>query len=117
MDIAREDNAHRLIECNIYSIRNKLLDNYSTVSKGIVKNIFLRDVAREYRVHRDSMLKDKEHEYEALWKLTNYIQDAAKATKDQSSIDYLTEELKQDQKSIIKELKNVKKQITHMKKQ
>lgn len=116
MDIAREDNAQMLIDSDIDSIHKKLLDNYSTVSKGMVKNIFLRDVEREYRVHRDSMLKDKEHEYEALWKLTNYIQDAAKATKDQSSIDHLTEELKQDQKSIIKELKNVKKQITKIKK-
>ena len=117
MDIAREDNAQMLIDSNIDSIHKKLLDNYATVSKGMVKNNLLQDVAREYREHRECMLKDKEHEYEALWKLTDYIQDAANAAKDQSSIGYLLEELKQDQKSIIKELKNVKKQITNMKKQ
>jgi len=63
------------------------------------------------------MLKEKENEYNALWMLTNYIQDAANATKNQSSIGYLLEELKQDQNSIIKELKQVNKEITKMKKQ
>ena len=111
MEIAKEDNAFKMIDLQIRNIHNNLMDKYKEISDSGPNNELLGDVANEYKGYRDSVLKEKEDEQEALWMLTNYIQDAA---KEQHIGGYLLEELKKDQKSILKEIKEVKKLVKQM---
>jgi hypothetical protein len=114
MEIAKGDNALKMIDLQIRNIYNDLMYNHNHNLDSARENELLEDVAGEYKRYCESMLKEKHNEQEALWMLTNYIQDTA---KEEDTSGYLLEELKKDQKSILQEIKEIKKIVKQMEKQ
>ena len=112
MDIAKDDKAKRMIDTKIDNIEKILRKNYNDIKCASGKNEHLLDVLQEYTVHHDALRKQKEEECEALWTLTNYIQDTA---NEQTNSKELLRELKKDQSIIIKEIKKVEKEMSKMK--
>ena len=113
MEIAKGDNVLRQIETQIQDIHEGILKQRRNVSKSASKNTLLEDVADNYQEYCDTALKSKRDEEEALWRLSNYIQDTA---NEQNADGYLLEELKNDQDTILKELKDIKKHVNYIKK-
>jgi len=106
MKIAKDDNEKIMIDTKIYNIKKMLRKNYDDIKRASGGNEHLHDVLQEYRAHHEAVSKQKEEECEALWMLTNYIQETA---KEQTNSKELLRELKKDQSIIIKEIKNVQK--------
>tara|TARA_B110000259_G_C13945676_1_gene374603 strand:- start:488 stop:826 length:339 start_codon:yes stop_codon:yes gene_type:complete len=112
MEIAEDDNEKRMIDATLGNIEKILRKNYNDIKCASGKNEHLLDVLQEYTVHHDALRKQKEEECEALWTLTNYIQDTA---NEQTNSKELLRELKKDQSIIIKEIKKVEKEMSKMK--
>lgn len=112
MEIAKDDNKKIMIDTKIGNIEKMLRKNYDDIKRASGGNEHLHDVLQEYRAHHEAVSKQKEEECEALWMLTNYIQETA---KEQTNSKELLRELKKDQSIIIKEIKNVQKEMSKMK--
>lgn len=112
MEIAKQDEGKKRINTELNNITKMLRKNYDNIKRASEENEHLHDVLHEYRAHHEVVRKQKEDECDALWRLTNYIQDTA---KEQNNSKELLRELKKDQSTIIKEIKHVQKELSKIK--
>ena len=111
MDIAIVDNVERMIDAELGNIEKMLRDTYDNMKRRSNENEQLQAVLHEYRAHHEAVRKQKEQECEALWMLTNYIQETA---NEQTNSKELLRELRKDQSTIIKEINKVQKELSKM---
>lgn len=100
MDVASRDLQINKLKEVILNRTNLLLHNSSEINKNINKNGMFKDIADEYKAYLSEHLREKEE----LFKLSNYIDSLA---KDNINNEKVLAELKQEQRRIFREIKNI----------
>lgn len=108
MEIAKQDMAAQMMKSQICAIKKEMRNNYEEIKKVSSQNVFLDDVVDDYNEYYEYMKQQKEQQYEALRTLTNYIDDMSRELK---MTEYLLRDTQEDQRELIKEMKNVKRDI------
>lgn len=108
MDIALDDEKICEIKLLIQNKKNSLENNFNELKKTQKDNIFLADVVDDYIKYFSLMKKQKEDQYEALRKITDYIDNI---TKTSNITEHLLRESKHDQQEILKRMKLIKSKI------
>ncbi len=108
MNLAERDNYLSKIEKEIKSKKDLLLEKRKYLKKISDDNRFLTSVNTDYQKYYDFIIKQKEDQVNTLSYLNDYIQDIMTNTK-------LTEqdivETNQEQKRVLKEIKNIRKSL------
>lgn len=100
MNVASRDLQINKLKEVILNRTNLLLHNSNEINKNINKNETFKDIADEYKAYLSEYLQEKEE----LFKLSNYIDSLA---KDNINNEKVLAELKQEQRRIFREIKNI----------
>ena len=111
MEIARQDIEAHIMKQELCATRASLRNNYKNIKRVSSENVFLKDVLSDYTAYYDYMRKQKEEQYDALRTLTSYIENMS---QELNTTEYLLRETQRDQKDIIKEMTNVKREIQEL---
>jgi hypothetical protein len=108
MNLAERDNYLSKIEKEIKSKKDLLLEKRKYLKKISEDNRFLTSVNTDYQKYYDFIIKQKEDQVNTLSYLNDYIQDIMTNTKltDQDIV-----ETNQEQKRVLKEIKNIRKSL------
>jgi hypothetical protein len=109
------------IACNDKNIENMLTiiaekkkdlhEKYDQIQKSKEENIILSDILEDYKEYYDKMKDDKIRQYNVLDQLTQYLDEIA--LNEEMDQDMLRK-LNNDQKKILEEMINIKKNIEHL---
>lgn len=108
MDIAINDEKVCEIKLLIQNKKNSLENHFNELKKTQKDNIFLADVVEDYIKYFSQMKKQKEDQYEALRKITDYIDNINKTS---DVTEHLLRESKHDQQEILKRMDLIKSKI------
>lgn len=108
MDIAQQDIEAQIIKNELCAIRRNLRDNYDSIKRVSSENELLRDVLSDYNKYYDHMKKQKDDQHHALQTLLSYVESMS---QELNTTEYLLRETQRDQRDIIEEMTNVKREI------
>ena len=108
MDIALDDKKVCKTKLLIQEKNNYLENNLKNLKKTQSDNIFLAEVVDDYIKYFSLIKNQKEQQYEALRKITDYIDNINKTN---DITEHLLRESKQDQLDILQRMKAIKHKI------
>lgn len=108
MEVAQQDIAAQIMKQELCAIRANLRNNYKNIKRVSSENAFLEDVLNDYNEYYDYMKKQKQEQHDALQTLMSYIENMS---QELNTTEYLLRETQRDQKDIIKEMSNVKREL------
>lgn len=100
MDVASRDLQINKLKEIVLNRTNLLLHNSNEINKNIHKNEMFKEIAEEYKAYLSEHLREKDE----LFKLSNYIDSLA---KDNMNDEKILGELKEEQRRIFREIKNI----------
>lgn len=100
MDVASRDLQINKLKEIVLNRTNLLLHNSNEINKNIHKNEMFTEIAEEYKAYLSEHLREKDE----LFKLSNYIDSLA---KDNMNDEKILGELKEEQRRIFREIKNI----------
>ncbi len=108
MEIANQDMAARILQAQICAINNDLRDSFESLQCTSSQNKYLQQVVNDYTQHYEEEKDEKKAQYEALQLLSDYIDIIGNG---HYANEYFTQEVKQDQHNIIKEMVRLKREL------
>ena len=111
MEIAQQDIDAEMMKQELCAISLQMRNNYEQIKNVSSENTFLIDVLSDYNQYYDYIKEQKKQQYEALRTLISYIETMSQELE---TTEYLLRETKRDQRDIIKEMTNVKREIQEL---
>lgn len=107
MELGKRESDIKNMLTQIAIIRNSLHNNFEHIKLVSSQNHFLEDVLSEYNDYFEQMKDQKHKKTQALEILSDYIDGISKEFNDSET---LLNEVKKDQKNILKEMSKIKKE-------
>ena len=96
------------IEEQIVARRQLILDKSKKIKKNETINIFLRDVANDYKKYSDYIINEKQQQYNSMKILQSYLDDLIKTDK---LAEFELKNARRDQRELLDEMDKIKMEL------
>lgn len=111
MQLAKRDTHLSQIEQEIRNKKGLLIKKKKELDKKTIINEFLGEVSSDYNKYYDYILSEKQKQYNALQLLREYMNDLIKT---ENLVDDQLRSAKHEQRTILDEIDNVKKELDEL---
>lgn len=105
MEIAKRDQLIEKMKLMLKEKQRYLFNQYKDLNNTNQENDFLVNVKEDYKRYYDYIKTTKQSQYDALQNISEYLD---KIASEITTTDLIMQETKKDQKTILREMKNIK---------
>lgn len=111
MEIAKRDQLIENMKLMLKEKQRYLFNQYKELNSANQENEFLVGVKDDYKKYYDYIKMTKQSQYDALKKISEYLD---KIASEITTTDLILQETKKDQKTILGEMENIKSELNQI---